>query len=136
MKLEDLNNYPEYPGCEIVEQFCNLLLDEAEKETPERTLGGLRYLGDKQWHTYELPSKILQARIKEWLIQSGAMDSDKYLVDLLVVSFCFALDKEFYRIILDRYTGENKWQFVKALENSFGDDIDPWWSLKGNKDNS
>jgi hypothetical protein len=33
-------------------------------------------------------------------------------------------------MILDRYTGENKWQFVKDFENSFGDDIDPWWSLK------
>ena len=95
----------------------------------------MRYLGDKQWHTYELPSKELQIRMKNWLIQSGVLDSSENLADALVVSFYFGLDKEFYKTILNRYVGENKWQFVKDFENSLGDTIDPWWSLKKNRDN-
>ena len=51
MKLEDLNNYPEYPDKEIVEQFCTLALDKADDLTIKETLGNLRYLCDKQWHT-------------------------------------------------------------------------------------
>jgi hypothetical protein len=130
MKLEDLNNSPEYPSRKVLEQFCNLAMDEAEKMTVKETLGILCHLGDKQWHTYELPSNTLRARIKTWLIQSGALDSDINLLDLLIVSFCFALDKAFYKTILDRYTGESKWQFERDFGNSPGDDIDPWWSLK------
>ena len=130
MKLEDLNNYPEYPPQEVVEQFCDLALDEAEHVTTKETLGTLCYLGDKQWHTYKLPSSELRARIKAWLIHSGAVDSDENLVDLLVISFCFALDKTFYKLLLDRYSDETKWQFAANIENSPEDDIDPWWSLK------
>ena len=135
MKFEDLNNYPEYPDNKVVDQFCRLVLAEAEEKIPEETLGRLRYLGDKQWHTYELPSKELQIRMKNWLIQSGVLDSSENLADALVVSFYFGLDKEFYKTILNRYVGENKWQFVKDFENSLGDTIDPWWSLKKNRDN-
>jgi hypothetical protein len=130
MKLEDLNNYPEYPDKEIVKQFCILVLDEAENKTAKETLSNLRYLGDKQWHTYELPSDELRARIKAWLINSGAVDSDENLVDALVISFCFALDKAFYKMLLDRLSGETKWQFTQDFENSLQDDMDPWWSLK------
>lgn len=130
MKLEDLNNYPEYPSKDIVEQFCNLALDEADHVTTKETLDNLRYLGDKQWHTYELPSSGLRARIKAWLINSGTADSDENLQDLLVISFYFAQDKGFYKMLLDRFKGESKWQFESNFENSLEDDIDPWWSLK------
>lgn len=130
MKLDDLNNYPEYPGKEIIEQFCSLALDEAEDVTTKEILRNLRALGDKQWHTYECPSNELRARIKSWLINSGAVDSDANLLDLLVISFYFALDKVFYKMLLDRYSGETKWQFIQDFEYSPGEDIDPWWSLR------
>jgi hypothetical protein len=133
MKLEDLNNYPEYPSIEVVERFCNFVLDEAEKFTPEVTLGNLQYLGDKQWHTYKLPSKELQTRIKKWLIQNWTLNSKKYLEGILVVCFNFALDKEFFRQALNLYSGEHKQEFEKMLENSTEDHIDPWWSLKNIK---
>jgi len=130
MKLEDLNSHPEYPKWDIVEQFCNLALDQAETVTVNETLGNLKYLGDKQWHTYEPASDALRDRIKNWLIQSGALDSTENHVAVLVISFCFSLDKEFYSTVLEKYVGAEKLQFAKDLENSHGDFIDPWWSLK------
>ena len=130
MKLEDLNNYPEYPEIEVVEQFCNLVLDQAETVMTEETFGHLRYLGDKQWHTYKVPSEMLRERVKAWLIYSGALDSEKYLEIMLVIAFYFCLDKEFYETVLEKYTGTHKQEFVRSLENSTGEIIDPWWSLK------
>ncbi|MBI5954008.1 MAG: hypothetical protein HY865_20320 [Chloroflexi bacterium] len=130
MKLEDLNNYPEYPEIEVVEQFCNLVLDQAETVMIEETLGNLRCLGDKQWHTYKIPSETLRERVKAWLVYSGVLDSMKYLEDVLVIAFYFCLDKEFYKNALERYTGMHQQEFARSLENSTGKIIDPWWSLK------
>ncbi len=130
MKLEDLNSYPEYPTIEVVEQFCNLVLDQVDAVVVEDTLSSLQYLGDKQWHTYEVPSEALRDRIKSWLIHSGVLDSAKYTESVLVVIFCFCLDKELYKTALKKYTGTHKQEFVRSLENSTGEIIDPWWSLK------
>lgn len=133
MKFEDLEHYPEYPSLEVVEWFCDLALAESEKEIPEEVLGKLLVLSDKQWHTYQLPSNEIKGKIKNWLIQSGLLDSKKFLVSLLVISFSFSLDKEFYKKILDMYSGSDKWQFQRNYNNSLGVDMDPWWTLKKQK---
>ena len=36
MKFEDLNNYPEYPDNKVVDQFCRLVLAEAEEKSPKK----------------------------------------------------------------------------------------------------
>jgi len=130
MKREDLNNYPEYPSKEIVERFCNFVLDEADKFVPEDTLGDLNYLGDKQWHTYELPSKVLQERITNWLIQNWTSNSNKFLEGVMGVCYCFALDKEIVQKALELYDGEFKQEYKRHLDKSLGDNMDPWWSMK------
>jgi len=130
MDLADISKYPEYPSKEVVERFCNLVLDESEKETIQETLSYLRMLGDKQWHTYKLPSDELRQKIKLWLIKNWVSNSTEYLEDLLVISYYFSLDKEFYKTALNLYQGKFKSEFLLDLENSKGNDIDPWWRLK------
>ena len=130
MNLSDLNQYPEYPSNELVEQFCNLALDQAGSEIPEKTLSNLGYLGDKLWHTYELPSKELQERIRKWLIQNWTSNSNTFLEKLLVVCYYFALDKDIFQKALDAYSGAHRREFELALEKSKSDNIDPWWSFK------
>lgn len=130
MEFADISKYPEFPSNEVVEKFCNLVLDESEKEAVQETLEKLRYLGDKQWHTYHLPSKELQQKIKSWLIKNWVSNSAEDLESLLVISFDFSLDKEFYKTALDLYQGKFKSEFMSNFENSSGDNIDPWWTMK------
>ncbi len=133
MKYTDISKYPEFPPNDIVEKFCDLVLEESEKEIAQETLGKLQYLGDKQWHTYCVPSKELQQRIKSWLIKNWVSNSSEYLESLLVISFDFSFDKEFYKTALDLYQGKHKSEFTAHLENSLGDNIDPWWTMKINR---
>jgi hypothetical protein len=127
MKYSEIDNYPEYPDKKVIERFCNLVLQESEKEIVTETLKKLRHLGDKQWHTYELPSKDLQQRIRQWLINNWISNSEEFLEGFLITFYNFALDKEAYIKALDLYHGEYKSQFLASLENSPGDNIDPWW---------
>ena len=130
MKFSDLDSHPEYPDKQVIEDFCILVLQESEMETVVETLDKLRLLGDKQWHTYELPSKDLQTKIRQWLINNWISNTDAYLEALLSTCINFALEKELFRKALDLYAGKHKTEFEAALNNSQGDHIDPWWTRK------
>jgi hypothetical protein len=130
MEYIEIDNYPEDPGKQIVENFCNLVLQESDKEIVAETMKKLLHLGDKQWHTYELPSKDLQQKIRQWLINNWVSNSDDFLEGFLITFYNFALDKEAYIKALDPYRGKYKSEFKAHLENSHGDNIDPWWTLK------
>ena len=135
MDLSNHEHLPEYPESSEVEKYCFAILDEANREPTQDTIQKLQAIGDKQWHTYQLPSIELQAALKKWLIQNWISNSDDYLEAILYLAFNFGLDKEFYTKALSLYEGRFEGEYQRALDNSSGDFIDPWWSMKeqGNK---
>lgn len=133
MNLEDYNALPDSLDPVEVEHYCNLILDEAISELPKETLRKLRLLGDRQWHCYEVPSKGLQQRLRKWCVNNWTESSPEFLEGVLVTAYNFALDKEFYKTVLERYNGTHLAEFKLDLEKSLGDFIDPWWSYRENK---
>ena len=129
MKYEDLEEMPEYPEPKVLEKLCILVLDESNKKGLKITMDRLDELGDKQWHTYELPSSELKERLTSWMKQNWIVISNKYLIDALGISYGFALSRSFFKEILDQYNGEGKKEFIDAYNNSTQDYIDPWWTL-------
>jgi len=103
---------------------------EAAEEPEAVTLRKLDILCDKQWHTSELPDKEIQKQVRE-LIMSHWDESSSFLELVLGVCYCFGLDKELFCKSLSLYDGEFKDEFVSHLENSKGDNVDPYWSMRG-----
>jgi hypothetical protein len=132
MTLTEYKNLPDGMTKEEVLDLSNKCLDEAEHESVSATLEKLNILADHQWHTYELPDSMLRARLRQWLIQNWIENSQQYLESVLGLCYCFGLDKEFYAKALENYTGEHAEEFRRNFSKSDGENIDPWWSMKGN----
>ncbi len=127
MQLSEYRHLPDYMKPVEVERYCLLILQESSLESVTQTLEKLQEMSDRQWHTYELPSKELRNKLKNWLIQNWTLNSSEYLESMMVLSYCFGLDKEFFSQALVHYDGKFKVKFQRDLENSAGDSIDPWW---------
>ena len=130
MNLTEYEGLPDYLSRDEVHRHCMTVLVESEKDDISVTLAKLNELGDRQWHTYELPDPALQTRLRKWLIDNWVSADQDYLESVLGLSYCFALDKELYGLALQYYTGEHLKEFQRDLEKSDGDNIDPWWSMK------
>ena len=130
MQLSEYRHLPDYMKPAEVERYCFLILQESSLESVTQTLEKLREMSDRQWHTYELPSKELRNKLKNWLIQNWTSNSSEYLESMMVLSYCFGLDKEFFSQALAHYDGKFKVNFQRDLENSPDDRIDPWWRLR------
>ena len=115
MKFADYQILPDYMEQAEVEKYCILILQEASLETVNQTLCKLKEMGNRQWHTYRLPSKEFQQELKQWLIQSWTSNTDEFLEYVLVISFDFGLDKEFYKKALDLYRGKNQREFQHKI---------------------
>jgi len=57
-------------------------------------------------------------------------DNNDFLESALTIGYCFSLDKDFYKLALDKYCGESFDEFKSDLLNSPGNNIDPYWRLK------
>jgi hypothetical protein len=130
MDLKEYSDLPDSISCDDVHRYCIQALSEAICEDISITLEKLDELGDRQWHTYELPKPELQIQLREWLIQNWISATPDYLESVLDLSYCFALDKEIYRRALHDYNGEHLIEYQRHLEMSDGNTIDPWWSLR------
>lgn len=133
MQLSEYRLLPDYMKPAEVEKYCILILRESSLEVVPQTLAKLREMSDRQWHTYELPSRSLQDELKNWLIQNWTTNSDEYLESVMVLGYCFGLDKEFFQKALSLYQGKSKNEFQRGLDKSDGEFIDPWWSMKASK---
>lgn len=130
MNLEEYEKLPDYMSRDEVHRHCVTALNESEKDDISVTLAKLHELGERQWHTYELPDAALQTRLNEWLINNWISADQDYLESVLGLAYCFALSKELYRCALQYYMGEHLSDFQRDLDKSDGDNIDPWWSMK------
>jgi len=131
MKIQDYENLPDYMEVEELYRYCMLALDESNNEEMFTTLEKLDELGNRQWHTYELPNSDLQNRIRNWIINNWE-NSQTFLEGVLGICYCFGLDKELYIQALNGYTGVHKQEFENNLKNSTGNFINPWWSMSNN----
>ena len=130
MELEELKNLPEGIGRRDVERLCDIVLHDSEEESIQDVLEKFGILGDKQWHTYEMAGDDLRGKIEKWLNCHWDDSSQYFLRMALSIAFRFGLDKELYKMALRSYTGELKDEYEKYLQNSAGDHIDPYWSLR------
>jgi len=127
MKLEDYEKLPDsMPVAEVLEH-CKKLLDSDEAQS--EVLSKLDILADRQWHTYQLPNPMLQAKLRAWLMKHWVSEDQDYLEAVLGLAYCFGLDKEIYELALVEYHGDHVAEFRKNLEMSAGDNIEPWWSM-------
>jgi len=133
MQLSEYKLLPDYIEPAEVEKYCFLILQESALETVAQTLEKLNEMSDRQWHTYQLPPRELQDELKKWLIQNWTSNSSEYLESIMGLSYCFGLDKEFFSKALAYYEGRFKNGFRRDLDNSVGEFIDPWWSMKAAK---
>ena len=62
MKLEDYEKLPDSMPVAEVHEHCKKLLDSDEAQS--EVLSKLDILADRQWHTYQLPNPMLQAKRK------------------------------------------------------------------------
>ena len=130
MKLTDYEALPDAMAPEKGHRHCMSVLDESVRDDPSVTLAKLDEMSIRQWHTCESPDPALQSRLSNWLIEHWVSANQNYLESVLSLSYCFALDKEFYRCAIQNYTGEHLMEFQRDLEKSDGGNIDPWWSMK------
>lgn len=128
MQLSEYRLLPDYMKPAEVEKYCMLILRESSLETVHQTLAKLREMADRQWHTYELPGRNLQDELKKWLIQNWTTNADEYLESVMVLSYCFGLEKEFFRQALSLCQGNSRDEFQRHLDNSEGEFMDPWWT--------
>lgn len=128
-KFEDLNNYEEYPSQEVIEEFIDFVIRNSLNEDLMLTLEKLVDLGDKQWHCYEEPKMHVKEKLRNFLTSNWTNETD-YLENVLILSYCFALDKSFYQKALNSYSGKHYKNFEKDLINSLGENIDPYWTMR------
>ena len=128
--FEDLNKLEEYPPRHVVEEFVDFVLKNSVDEPLTTTFEKLEELSDKQWHTYELPSDKVKQKLKNFIISHWTDNTPEFLESVLIISACFALDKVFFKTVLDNYKGESFKEFETDLLKSPDETIDPYWSLK------
>jgi hypothetical protein len=133
MDISDYKRLPDYLDPLAVDEYCLRALAESSTESVWITIEKLKELSDRQWHTYRLPPKALQIKLQSWLVKHWSSDSPEYLEAVMIISYCFGLEKRIFVRALKSYRGKFRTVFQKDLENSSEDFIDPWWGLKGNQ---
>jgi len=107
----------------------DIFFREASVEPEDVTFSKLKVLCDKQWHTSELPDEKIQHKMREWIV-SNWRETNDFLLLTLSVCYCFGLDKKLFCKALNLYDGEFKDEYIRHLENSVADNIDPYWSMR------
>lgn len=129
MELEEYENLPDGMSSKEVELlWCTFLSEEGDSFTQD-SIEKMYILCDKQWHTYEIPSTATKDAVSSWIerwIQAG--DYDPELVARVVYSF--GLEKKLLEEVLARHSDMDVRDYKKDLENSAGQFIDPYWSLR------
>lgn len=129
MKIEEYRDLPEGAGKEQLKSVYVKLFEDFNKDSYEDVYKKLEIICDKQWHTSELPGKDVQEMIRNWIVNNWT-DSQKFYELVIGLCYCFGLEKELYTRALNLYHGEYKNDYEKDLEQSKGDCIDPYWSMR------
>ena len=112
-----------------IASHCQRLIAGTEGMSLVDTLSELDDLSNLQWHTYEMNEERIVDEMGNWFL-SKWNDDQGFLEALLGIGYCFGFRKEIYKKGLESYDGERNEEFRLNFENSNGDRIDPWWSLK------
>lgn len=129
MNLHEYQKLPEImDGSDLVSIFEEFF-KEAKTQDPSEWMPKLEILCEKQWYTYEKPDAELKEKTRSLLINNWSW-SDDYLRLVLTASQSFGLDKSLFCKALGKYQGRGTEDFQRVLQNSVGDDIDPYWSFK------
>ena len=119
------------PVTEIA-SICHRLISESATRPFVDTLSEMDELADIQWHTYESQEETVIEEIEEWFTKNWKSDQE-FFEALLGIGYCFGFRKELYKKGLELYDGEHNEEFRLNYENSSGNRIDPWWSLRNRK---
>lgn len=129
MKLDEYEDFPEGMSSKEVESLWRTFLHEEGDAFTRDSMEKMYILCDKQWHTYELPSSATRESVKIWIeqwLKDGSYDPE--LVSLVV--YCFGLEKRLLEKILARHKDMDISDYEIDIENSPGEFIDPYWSLR------
>lgn len=130
MDVVDFESLPDGMGREEVEGYFYKWLADADTDALDVALRKLDILGDYQWHCYTLPSQGVRDALARWLLKTEC-SSEIFTRVALGACYCFGLSKELFTTFFRNYSGDNGFEYTAMLESSNGDDIDPYYSLKG-----
>lgn len=129
MDLEDYKNLPEGMSKEEVETLCLEFLNDFSGKYSEDVLDKINIICDKQWHTYELPSGNIMEAMSEWL--DSYCEIEAFSSDIVMrIAYCFGLEKKIFEKVAKVYGQSEISEYKEDLQNSSGDRIDPYWSLR------
>jgi len=129
MKLEEYENLPEGLSHEKVEKLCEDFFTNSRNNYSEEFLNIIDVLCDTQWHTYELPSNQVKALAFEWV--GGYINYPESSSDVILkVIYCFGLAKSLVFEVVKKYGDSSIDEYRKTIENSPGECIDPYWSMR------
>lgn len=129
MELDEYENLPEGMSAKEVKSLWRTFLSEEGDSFTQDSIEKMYIICNKQWHTYELPSAATRDAVSGWVkrwIQTG--DYDPELVARVVYSF--GLEKKLLEQLIARLSDMDICDYEKDLENSAGEFIDPYWSLR------
>lgn len=130
MDYKKADKLPETLSLVKVETLCNDFLKECHNDYSDQAMEYLYKLADKQWHTYETPSTALKKEVTVWL--NKYCDNHAVFNDLVLnIAFSFALEKSFFEKIATQYGEHVLDECSEDLRNSKGNNVDPYWSLRG-----
>ena len=128
MHVEEYEAMPDIIEPEQVEALVDTFLREGQSDKEDETKRKLAVLCDRQWHTYRAPSERVRGLLREWIL-SHWEDKLSFYELVMGIAYSFALDKELFERALKSYHGVQRWEYLRMLENSPGDFLDPYWSL-------
>jgi hypothetical protein len=129
MRVEDYEALPDLIKPEEVETLIDVFLREEASDSPDKWRQKLDVLSDRQWHTYQRPSDDVRARLREWILKRW-QDHPVFYELVMGTAYSFALDKPIFERALNNYHGDQRWEYLRILEGSSGETIDPYFSLK------
>ncbi|UXI70446.1 hypothetical protein [Tahibacter amnicola] len=129
MDLDEYEDLPETISAAQVEVLVDVFINEQRSGSGKDWFAKLEILADKQWHTYSEPSLSVREKVTSWILEAWE-DSDDFLELAMGVAYSFCLRKQVFERAFVAYNGSQKVEFAEMLENSPGDNMDAYWSLR------
>jgi len=130
MNTDKYASLPDGMDPSTVWELTKEALIESGDEGTVLILRRLEELSHLQWHTYEIPPQALREHLQCWLLDHWKL-SIFFIESVLLIAYCFALDKRIYAKALAEFPAEKREhaQHAQDLEQSLAENMDPWWSM-------